>query len=63
MTPGKAVETMRFEAAKRILDEGNLAVKTIAVQCGFGDDERMRRAFLRHTGIAPFQYRRRFGAR
>ena len=54
---------MRIEAAKRFLEEGNLAVKTIAAQCGFGDDERMRRAFLRHIGIAPFQYRRRFGAR
>ena len=63
MTPAKAVETMRIEAAKRYLEEGNLAVKTIAAQCGFGDDERMRRAFLRHTGIAPFHYRRRFGAR
>jgi transcriptional regulator GlxA family with amidase domain len=63
MTPAKTVETMRIEAAKRFLEEGNLAVKAIAAQCGFGDDERMRRAFLRHTGIAPFQYRRRFGAR
>lgn len=62
MTPAKAVETMRVEAAKRLLEESNKTVATIATDCGFGDIERMRRAFLRHTGTAPLQYRRRFGA-
>lgn len=62
MTPAKAVETMRVEAAKQLLEESNKAIATVAADCGFGDIERMRRAFLRHTGTAPLQYRRRFGA-
>ena len=62
VTPAKTVESMRIEAAKRYLEDGDKTVTSIAARCGFGDDERMRRAFLRHTGIAPLQYRRRFGA-
>ncbi len=61
MTPAKAVETLRIEAAKRLLEESNKTITTVAADCGFGDTERMRRAFLRHTGTAPLQYRRRFG--
>ncbi len=62
-TPAETVESMRVEAARRRLEEGRTAVKTIAGGCGFGDDERMRRAFLRHLGVAPQDYRSRFAAR
>jgi AraC-like DNA-binding protein len=31
-----------------------------AKRAGFGDDERMRRAFLRHLGVSPTEYRNRF---
>jgi len=62
-TPAKAVETLRVEAARRMLEGDGLAVARIAERCGFGDDERMRRAFLRQLGIAPVDYRRRFGLR
>jgi transcriptional regulator GlxA family with amidase domain len=62
-TPAKAVEAMRVEAARRYLEAGNVAVARVAELCGFGDDERMRRAFLRQLGIAPVDYRRRFGTR
>jgi len=33
----------------------------IARKTGFGDDERMRRAFVKTYGIAPQEYRSRFG--
>ena len=36
------------------------AVAEIAFRCGFGDDERMRRAFIRRLGISPAEYRQRF---
>jgi transcriptional regulator GlxA family with amidase domain len=62
-TPAKAVETLRVEAARRLLDSDGVAVALVAQRCGFGDDERMRRAFLRQLGIAPVDYRRRFGTR
>ena len=32
----------------------------VARQCGFGDDERMRRSFMRWMGISPSDYRARF---
>ena len=35
-------------------------VVEVAKRAGFGDDERMRRAFLRHLGISPTEYRSRF---
>ena len=60
ITPAKAVETMRMEAARELLETTGTSVKSIADQCGFGDEERMRRAFLRLTGITPSDYRQRF---
>ena len=36
------------------------AVVEVAQRAGFGDDERMRRAFMRHLGISPSEYRSRF---
>jgi transcriptional regulator GlxA family with amidase domain len=61
VTPAKAVEHLRLEAAKRTLETGAAAIKTIAVQCGFGSEERLRRAFLRRYGVAPSLYRECFG--
>lgn len=60
VTPAKAVEAMRVEAASRILEESDIAIAIVAKQSGFGDKERMRRAFLRHVATAPLEYRRRF---
>ena len=60
-TPARAVESMRVEAAKRLLEDDRLLIKTIAARCGFKDYEGLRRAFLRQTGIPPIEYRRRFG--
>ncbi|HNB26681.1 MAG TPA: GlxA family transcriptional regulator [Alphaproteobacteria bacterium] len=59
-TPAKLVEATRVEAAARALSESQASIKQIAAQCGFGDEERMRRAFLRKLGVAPNVYRARF---
>ncbi|WP_235035528.1 GlxA family transcriptional regulator [Roseomonas sp. 18066] len=56
-TPARAVERLRLEAAQRLLQEGRLPLGAIAHHCGFGDDERMRRAFQRRTGRAPGRWR------
>lgn len=61
-TPAKAVERMRVEAARRALEETADAIEAIARRCGFGDEERLRRAFLRRLGVPPRDYRRRFAA-
>jgi transcriptional regulator GlxA family with amidase domain len=61
VTPAKAVEDLRLEAAKQTLEAGDTPLKVIAVQCGFGNEERLRRSFARRYGVAPSVYRERFG--
>jgi transcriptional regulator GlxA family with amidase domain len=59
-TPAKAVERLRVDAARRALEESAASIESIARRCGFGDDERLRRSFLRCLGVAPRHYRQRF---
>jgi transcriptional regulator GlxA family with amidase domain len=59
--PAKTVERIRIEAAVRLLETTGQSVKAVADRTGFGDDERMRRAFLKAYGISPQDYRSRFG--
>lgn len=58
LTPAKAVEHMRLDAARLLLEHGNEPVDAVAVLTGFGDPERMRRAFRRHEGMPPSAIRR-----
>ncbi len=58
--PAKAVEAMRVSAGRDLLAATNKSIKAIAVDCGFQDDERMRRAFLRQIKTTPTQYRAQF---
>jgi transcriptional regulator GlxA family with amidase domain len=52
-TPARAVERLRTEAARALLDGGASSVQDVARQTGFADPERMRRAFHRLYGAAP----------
>ncbi len=61
VSPAKAVEAVRLDHARDLLEESALPIQRIAVRTGFGDDERLRRAFLRRYGVAPGEYRMRFG--
>ena len=58
-TPARAIEEIRIEAARRMLERG-LAVNQTARRCGFGSEETMRRGFLRVLGTNPRDYRERF---
>ncbi|MEO0436670.1 MAG: helix-turn-helix domain-containing protein [Pseudomonadota bacterium] len=58
--PAKFVESVRVAAARRLLEESTASVYSIAHECGFGDEERMRRAFLRKLNASPSEYRARF---
>jgi transcriptional regulator GlxA family with amidase domain len=58
--PGEYVERVRIEAACRALAGGEDPVEVIARRCGFGTAETLRRAFHRHLGVAPSDYRDRF---
>jgi transcriptional regulator GlxA family with amidase domain len=52
-SPGKAVERLRVEAARIMMESGRHSVDVIARDTGFGSRERMRRAFLRAFGQPP----------
>jgi transcriptional regulator GlxA family with amidase domain len=52
-SPARAVEALRLEAAKLMLEQSRLPVEDIAREAGFGNRERMRRAFMRIYGEVP----------
>jgi transcriptional regulator GlxA family with amidase domain len=60
--PAKALEAIRVDVAREALATTGDGIKAIAANCGFQDDERMRRAFLRHIHTSPSQYRKQFQA-
>ncbi|MEZ5165947.1 MAG: helix-turn-helix domain-containing protein [Acidimicrobiales bacterium] len=59
-SPGRYVERVRVEAARRLLEQDRLTVPVVARACGFGSTESLRRAFGRQLGVAPSAYRRHF---
>ena len=61
MTPAKFVELARMDAARHYLGSTMLSIEVVADKSGFGDPERMRRAFIRQLGVNPQSYRERFG--
>jgi transcriptional regulator GlxA family with amidase domain len=60
MTPGRYVDRVRLEHARRLLEDTADGVEEIARTCGYGTPEAMRRAFVRTLGAPPAEYRRRF---
>lgn len=60
LTPARAVERLRVEAARRLLSDSRQPVKRIAERCGFGSEETLRRSFLRLLAATPQDYRNRF---
>jgi transcriptional regulator GlxA family with amidase domain len=59
-TPARYVERVRVEAARTELETTASSLDVIAVNCGLGTAESLRRAFQRRVGVAPDAYRRRF---
>jgi transcriptional regulator GlxA family with amidase domain len=57
-SPAKAIEHLRIEAARLMLESGGHSIDAVARETGFGDPERMRRAFLRAFGQPPQMIRR-----
>ncbi|MDC0767118.1 GlxA family transcriptional regulator [Streptomyces sp. HD] len=60
MTPGRYVDRVRLEHARRLLEDTHDGVEEISRACGYGTPEAMRRAFVKSLGTAPAEYRRRF---
>lgn len=57
-SPAKAVEHLRLEAARMMMEQGRHSVDIVARETGFADRDRMRRAFLRVFGQPPQTIRR-----
>ena len=57
-SPAKAIEKLRIEAARLMMEQTRHPVDVIARQTGFADRNRMRRAFLRVFGQPPQVIRR-----
>ncbi|MET9971342.1 GlxA family transcriptional regulator [Streptomyces sp. NPDC006356] len=60
MTPGRYVDRVRLEHARRLLEDTTDGVEEISRASGYGTPEAMRRAFVKTLGAAPAEYRRRF---
>ncbi|CAG4893046.1 HTH-type transcriptional activator RhaS [Paraburkholderia gardini] len=61
-TPAKTVSSMRLEAAAQSLAASRAPLKRIALDCGFGSEQNLRRAFMRRFGVLPLDYRERFAS-
>ncbi|MCF7533620.1 GlxA family transcriptional regulator [Pseudomonas petrae] len=57
-SPAKAVENLRVEAARMMMENGHSSIDVVATETGFGDRERMRRAFIRAYGLPPSSFTR-----
>jgi transcriptional regulator GlxA family with amidase domain len=61
-SPADYVERVRVEEARHRLETGSAQLKDLARQCGFADEQTLRRAFRRRLGVLPSDYREQFGA-
>jgi transcriptional regulator GlxA family with amidase domain len=57
-SPARAIERLRIEAARALIEGANYPLETIARETGFTNKERMRRAFMRTLSCSPQALRR-----
>lgn len=60
VTPANFLEKIRLEHAASLLEASGISLDAAARECGFSGCEQLRRAFQRHRGITPQEYRDRF---
>ncbi|GGT05283.1 GlxA family transcriptional regulator [Streptomyces chromofuscus] len=63
MTPGRYVDRVRLEHARRLLEDTGDGIEEISRASGYGTPEAMRRAFVNTLGTPPAAYRSRFHPR
>ena len=61
ITPAAWVELARVAAARTLIERESAAPKQVAAKCGFANADTLRRAFVKHVGITPAEYRKRHG--
>lgn len=57
-SPAKAIEKLRVEAARALMEQSRHSIDVVARHTGFSDRDQMRRAFLRAFGQPPQALRR-----
>lgn len=61
-TPARYLEKLRLEAARTLLESGDLPLKAVAADSGFGTPIRLIQAFERTFGLSPTAYRKLHGS-
>lgn len=59
VTPSVFVEQVRIDFARKLLEETDVPLKTVAFRCGFHNATQMRMIFSRQLGTTPKLYRER----
>jgi transcriptional regulator GlxA family with amidase domain len=62
MTPARFVEQARLQKARELLELTATGIEAVAFACGYQSADVLTRAMQRRLGVAPLDYRRRFGA-
>lgn len=60
VTPSAFVEQVRVDTARKLLEDSDAPLKTVAYRCGFSSATQMRTTFSRRLNVTPRQYRDRF---
>ncbi|MDR6390363.1 GlxA family transcriptional regulator [Paraburkholderia phenoliruptrix] len=60
VTPSVFVEQVRVDTARKLLEDTDAPLKTVAFHCGFHNATHMRATFSRRLNVTPKQYRMRF---
>jgi transcriptional regulator GlxA family with amidase domain len=60
MPPARYVQSLRIDAARRLLTDSRLSIERVAERCGFASPEAMRSAFQRALKVSPSDFRARF---
>lgn len=60
VTPSAFVEQVRVDTARKLLEDSDAPLKTVAFKCGFHSATHMRTTFARRLNVTPKQYRLRF---
>jgi len=63
MSPNAYIQTVRIEAARKLLEETERTVDQVMNDVGYEDGSSFRRLFRQKTGLTPTEYRRRFSRR
>jgi transcriptional regulator GlxA family with amidase domain len=58
LSPAKAIEQLRIETARNMVERGHHSLEVIARETGFRDRRHLREVFVRKLGVAPQSLRR-----